>query len=188
MSEDKAKYGEKEAELNLCPYCGKSDVKYTKSVNCKPDEVLPTQMNVDYGTCKNCKRTIYKISVNGISALGGWEEKEVTIVTGEEKAEIVKCPKCGSDEINYVATDDIEYFCAKCGERFGEDDAVKVKEGLKHCPFCGNEPTEIVRKGKNGWRDRYAVLCDYENGGCGAESGWYHYRAEAIDAWNRRQK
>lgn len=59
-------------------------------------------------------------------------------------------------------------------------------EALKSCPFCGGEPTEVVRKGKDGWRDRYAVLCDYEHGGCGAESGWYHYRNEAVEAWNRR--
>ena len=59
---------------------------------------------------------------------------------------------------------------------------------LKPCPFCGEEGTIIVRKGKNGWRDRYAVLCDYEHGGCGAESGWYHYEEEAIEAWNRRAK
>jgi Lar family restriction alleviation protein len=57
---------------------------------------------------------------------------------------------------------------------------------LKPCPFCGNEPTIIVRKGKDGWRDRYSVLCDYEHGGCGAESGWYHYEAEAVASWNKR--
>jgi Lar family restriction alleviation protein len=57
---------------------------------------------------------------------------------------------------------------------------------LKPCPFCGGEGTVIIRKGKNGWRDRYAVLCDYEHGGCGSESGWYHYESEAIEAWNRR--
>ena len=57
---------------------------------------------------------------------------------------------------------------------------------LLPCPFCGTEPTMIVRKGKDGWRDRYAVLCDYEHGGCGAEGGWYHYTEEAAAAWNRR--
>ena len=57
---------------------------------------------------------------------------------------------------------------------------------LKPCPFCGNEPTIVIRKGKDGWRDRYSVLCDYEHGGCGAESGWYHYESEAIEAWNKR--
>lgn len=57
---------------------------------------------------------------------------------------------------------------------------------LKPCPFCGNEPTIVVRKGKDGWRDRYSILCDYEHGGCGAESGWYHYESEAVEAWNKR--
>ena len=63
-----------------------------------------------------------------------------------------------------------------------------MSEELKFCPFCGEEeaPTVIVRAGQNGWRDRNAVLCDYEKGGCGAESGWYHSREEAVDAWNRR--
>ena len=57
---------------------------------------------------------------------------------------------------------------------------------LKKCPFCGNEPTIRIFKGKDGWRDRYAVLCRYDDGGCGAESGLYHYEEEAIEAWNRR--
>lgn len=57
---------------------------------------------------------------------------------------------------------------------------------LLPCPFCGNEPTLIVYRGKDGWRDRYAVLCRYDDGGCGAESGWYHYEEETIEAWNRR--
>ena len=48
----------------------------------------------------------------------------------------------------------------------------------------GGEPTIVVRKGKDGWRDRYSILCDYEHGGCGAESGWYHYESEAVEAWN----
>lgn len=71
------------------------------------------------------------------------------------------------------------------------DKPIKIALGsksLKKCPFCGGEEpvTVIIRKGKDGWRDRYAVLCDYDYGGCGAESGWYHYEEEAIEAWNRR--
>ena len=57
---------------------------------------------------------------------------------------------------------------------------------LKRCPFCGNKPTIRIFRGKDGWRDRYAVLCRYDEGGCGAESGLYHYEDEAIEAWNRR--
>ena len=59
-------------------------------------------------------------------------------------------------------------------------------EELRRCPFCGHEPTIRIFKGKDGWRDRYAVICRYDEGGCGAESGLYHYEAEAIEAWNRR--
>ncbi len=57
---------------------------------------------------------------------------------------------------------------------------------LKPCPFCGNTPTIRIFRGRDGWRDRYAVICRYDEGGCGAESGLYHYEEEAIEAWNRR--
>ncbi len=57
---------------------------------------------------------------------------------------------------------------------------------IKPCPFCGNEGTVRIFRGKDGWRDRYAVFCNYNEGGCGAESGLYHYEIEAIEAWNRR--
>lgn len=60
------------------------------------------------------------------------------------------------------------------------------KNALKPCPFCGSKPTIRIFRGKDGWRDRYAVLCRYDEGGCGAESGLYHYEDEAIEAWNRR--
>lgn len=61
-------------------------------------------------------------------------------------------------------------------------------EELKPCPFCGDDeaPLVVVRRGKDGWRDRFLVLCDYEHGGCGGSSGWYHYEPEAVGAWNRR--
>ena len=61
------------------------------------------------------------------------------------------------------------------------------KRDLIPCPHCGNEVlTILIREGRNGFRDRYSVLCDYNEGGCGAESGWYHSRNEAIWSWNRR--
>ena len=56
-----------------------------------------------------------------------------------------------------------------------------------HCPFCGfKEPHVTVHPGADGFRDRYSVLCDYQDGGCGADGPWYHSRVEAIWAWNRR--
>ena len=61
---------------------------------------------------------------------------------------------------------------------------------LKPCPFCGSNdaPRLYTRHGKDGWRDRYMVLCDYDDGGRGASGGWYHYIDEAVRAWNRRAK
>lgn len=55
------------------------------------------------------------------------------------------------------------------------------------CPFCGNtNPKPRRYKGRDGWRDRFAVLCRYDEGGCGAEGGRYHTLEEAVEAWNRR--
>lgn len=59
---------------------------------------------------------------------------------------------------------------------------------LKPCPFCGEtEPVHLMtRRGKDGWRDYWYVLCDYNDGGCGASGQWSHYAPVAIDAWNTR--
>ncbi len=60
---------------------------------------------------------------------------------------------------------------------------------LKPCPFCGNKtPVMMTRRGKDGWRDYFFVLCDYNDGGCGASGQWNHYTDAAIEAWNRREK
>ena len=61
-------------------------------------------------------------------------------------------------------------------------------DNLKPCPFCGEKLTTrlMQRVGKDGFRDRFYVLCEYDSGGCGAQSGWYHSIPEAIDAWNHR--
>lgn len=60
---------------------------------------------------------------------------------------------------------------------------------LKPCPFCGSgdAPRLMTRHGKDGWRDRYYVLCDYSDGGCRSSSGWYHYIEEAVECWNMRK-
>lgn len=61
---------------------------------------------------------------------------------------------------------------------------------IKECPFCGSTeaPRLYTRHGKDGWRDQYYVLCDWNDGGCGASSGWYHYKSEAIAMWNMRKE
>ena len=56
------------------------------------------------------------------------------------------------------------------------------------CPHCSSPtaPRITIIEGKDGFRHRYAVLCDYENGGCGAEGGYRHSEEEAIAVWNER--
>ena len=56
------------------------------------------------------------------------------------------------------------------------------------CPFCGetNAVHMMMRRGIDGWRDCFYVLCDYDDGGCGASGQWAHTEAEAAAAWNRR--
>lgn len=67
---------------------------------------------------------------------------------------------------------------------------------LKPCPFCGK--TEIIvldandiseaDPDDNRWEPDpcYAVVCDYNNGGCGATSGYRESIGQAADAWNQR--
>ena len=59
---------------------------------------------------------------------------------------------------------------------------------LKPCPFCGETASVrmMVRRGKDGWRDWFYVLCDYNEGGCGASGQWNHCEEPAAEAWNRR--
>ena len=103
----------------------------------------------------------------------------------------MKCNECCGDGYNLRIIKKGNGYTTErvtCEHCNGTGEVQTTETKLKPCPFCGNEPTIIVRKGKDGWRDRYSVLCDYEHGGCGAESGWYHYESEAIEAWNRRTK
>lgn len=88
-----------------------------------------------------------------------------------------KCSNC------YIIDRAKTSYCPDCKKGKVNDNIAR----LKPCPFCGNDdPTIRIFKGKDGWRDRYAVLCNYDEGGCGAESGVYHSEAEAIESWNRR--
>lgn len=71
------------------------------------------------------------------------------------------------------------------------DVALKKKEWpLRACPFCGFMESVDIRckPGKDGWRARYYVLCDYDEGGCGAAGGERHSVAEAVGCWNERRR
>jgi len=62
---------------------------------------------------------------------------------------------------------------------------------VKRCPFCG-KPDPVLRTykadGKKLFLDRFSVLCRWDDGGCGAESGWYHSPEEAVAMWNQRKR
>ena len=61
-------------------------------------------------------------------------------------------------------------------------------EYLKPCPHCGFEKPHIRQYAAEdiGFFSKYAVICDYRDGGCGAESGHYNNKIEAISNWNSR--
>ena len=68
---------------------------------------------------------------------------------------------------------------------------MKDKVKLKPCPFCGNPNVRVSYyhpDGVNRYRERYAVQCGYDDGGCGAESGHYHSIVEAAYMWNQRKR
>lgn len=66
---------------------------------------------------------------------------------------------------------------------------------LKPCPFCGGEKLIItgckeLEECSNFEKCErtyyYTVCCDFNQGGCGASSGYRLNEEEAIEAWNRR--
>jgi Lar family restriction alleviation protein len=66
---------------------------------------------------------------------------------------------------------------------------------LKSCPFCGKQVALIdncheLEDCENFERCEatgyYAVVCDVNEGGCGASGGYARTEQEAVAAWNRR--
>ena len=52
---------------------------------------------------------------------------------------------------------------------------------LLSCPMCGGNNVAIDRCG-----DQYFVVCNFNNKGCGAASGYKKSENDAIKAWNTR--
>jgi Lar family restriction alleviation protein len=66
---------------------------------------------------------------------------------------------------------------------------------LRECPFCGGGNIVIDGcqglEGCNNFEECtsssfIAVVCDFNHDGCGASSGYYPTKVQAIEAWNRR--
>ena len=63
-----------------------------------------------------------------------------------------------------------------------------MMEDLKPCPFCGERlaPALMIRDASHGLNNMYQIECEIDTGGCGARSGWFFWRDEAVNKWNRR--
>lgn len=62
--------------------------------------------------------------------------------------------------------------------------------GAKDCPFCGSR--NLVYVDSHYWLDDvlvfyHRVVCDMNQYGCGASSGYCRTEEEALKAWNRRK-
>lgn len=67
---------------------------------------------------------------------------------------------------------------------------------LKPCPFCGNTKIVVLDansisefcEGDDQWEENpsFAVVCDFNDGGCGATGGYRLNEEGAAGAWNRR--
>lgn len=63
-----------------------------------------------------------------------------------------------------------------------------LKKGeLKPCPFCNGIKLDIIDGECEGFGGiGKAVVCNYNQGGCGATGGFRPTEEEAIEVWNRR--
>lgn len=66
-----------------------------------------------------------------------------------------------------------------------------MKGKLKACTFCGFAKPKVVLlqpDDVNRYVNKFMVLCDYREGGCGAASGWFNCPEEAEYMWNQRRR
>ena len=62
-------------------------------------------------------------------------------------------------------------------------------DSIAPCTHCGGDGGIFTRPASSKVNhDMYAVVCDYADGGCGAQSGWYLTEEDAVAAWNRRDR
>lgn len=86
------------------------------------------------------------------------------------------------------------HICKSCENKYLRDDdersdAKPVK--LRKCPFCAFKyPHMMIHPPDNVnlFAFRYSILCDFQDGGCGAEGGWSKTKEGAIDLWNQRKR
>lgn len=58
---------------------------------------------------------------------------------------------------------------------------------LKPCPFCGGKKLVITNcEDLDTYGNNYNICCDFNQGGCGASSGYRSSIKEAVELWNKR--
>lgn len=61
---------------------------------------------------------------------------------------------------------------------------------ISACPFCGNATAQRIFSAKELYSsydsNQWAVICDANNGGCGASSSFCEAKAAAVKKWNKR--
>lgn len=63
---------------------------------------------------------------------------------------------------------------------------------LQKCPFCGKSVATIWTMSEahqlkyDEDRERYTVVCSWDNGGCGATCGFHDSVHRAVSRWNTR--
>lgn len=110
-------------------------------------------------------------------------------------------------------TEDLSVFCNAIANKYGDpegedqEDEDSESEQLKPCPFCGKSVATLSNAKEledcslfedddrcpacmdwSGGCGYHTVVCGVPEGGCGAASGYYASKEEAVSAWNRRAK
>ena len=70
--------------------------------------------------------------------------------------------------------------CPFCGKNVAEI------TNIQNCEMCANFEDEEMCPSYEECGYGHFIVCNVNNGGCGASTGWYQTVEEAINAWNRR--
>ena len=75
--------------------------------------------------------------------------------------------------------------------RYFVDDDNRLYQ-IQRCPFCGVDHAKIISQAELWEEDtascaeRYTVVCDRDDGGCGATCGFHESKQKAVCRWNTR--
>lgn len=67
-----------------------------------------------------------------------------------------------------------------------DEEVKEMTEGLKPCPFCGENGQYTSSSGGCDEEDEYPVKYNVGCRNCGASSGFYDKKEDAAESWNER--